>query len=350
MDFTSEEYFELNEKIMNELTSVENLSVVISEKLYSIGLLLIKNESNRRKLRYNPIVISSISLIVFIREVLSLSLNDRNISLMLGDFAFNWRLKSMWNLIMITNIAINLSSQIIHLIYHRMNYYPFDIAQSSVEESFDIKTEISLKSLNFFIKILTPFVFFLMSALSYYFNTSLFQTLLIGVPASILMAIMGLYGTQFDFWQLIHFYLTAFKFKLQLKSENNRLNYLRIKLSNRVLAQNLTKTLTRLDHVLSTIVVSNKFWSKYLLCMCSGFGILSSIIIAQLFGNSDIYIKFAFIYIFIPLILFICVLLYSAIRVNNEANNSLKIFYKILFDSKAKSISVKHKIKVITYV
>ena len=46
MDFTSEEYFKLNEILMNELISVENLLVVISEKLYSIGLLSIKNEFN----------------------------------------------------------------------------------------------------------------------------------------------------------------------------------------------------------------------------------------------------------------------------------------------------------------
>ena len=90
MDFTSEEYFRLNNKILNELTSVENLLVVITEKLYSNGLLLIKNDSNKRKLRYNPITISSILLIFVMREVLSLLLNDRNISVMLGDFAFNW--------------------------------------------------------------------------------------------------------------------------------------------------------------------------------------------------------------------------------------------------------------------
>ena len=264
---------------------------------------------------------------------------------MLGDFAFNWRLKSMWNLIMITNISVISSIQVIHLIYHRMDYYPFDIAQSSVKIAIDLRQNILLKLISY-ITNMTPIVMFIMSALSYYFNSTLLQMLLIGGPSTILNTTYALYGTQIILWQILHFYLTGLKFKLQLKLENNRLNYLRIKLSNRVLALNLNQTLTRLDHVLSTIVVSNKFWSKYLLCMCSGYGIICSIIIAQLFGNSDIYIKFAFIYILIVIILNICVLLYSAIRVNNEANNSLKIFYKILFDSKAKSISVKHKIKV----
>ena len=345
MDFISEEYFELNEKIVNELTSVENLLVVISEKLYSNGLLLIKNESNKRKLRYNPIVISSISLIVFIREVLSLLLNDRNISLMLGDFAFNWRLKSMWNLIVITSVCFASSNQIIHLFYHRMNYYPFYIAHF-VNTPIDRSQKVLIKFLNFTIQILTPIVFFLMSFVTYFFNTSLFQTLLIGVPTSILNSTNTLFCGQAILWQLLYFYLMALKFKLQLKLENNRLNYLRIKLSNRVLALSLTKTLTRLNKVHSTIAVSNKFWSKYLLCMCSGFGTICAIIIAQLFGDPDTFILVAFTYILLIIILCICLLLYSAIRVNNEANNSLQIFYKILFDSKAKSIAVKHKIKV----
>ena len=346
MDFTSEEYFELNEKIVNELTSVENLLVVISEKLYSIGLLLFKNETKRRKLKNNPIVISSIILIFLMREVLSLLMNDRNISLMLGDFAFNWRLKSMWNLVLITSVCIALSNQIIHLIYHRMNYYPFQIAYSSVQASLDMRQKVLLKFLNFTIKILTPFVFTSISVLSFYFNTTLFHMVLIGIPTSIFNAVFAIPCCQLLLWPIIHFYLTALKFKLQLKLENNRLNYLRIKLSNRVLALNLNKTLTGLDQILSTIVVSNKFWSKYLLNMCSGFGLTISIIIAQLFSDSDTYIMIAFIYVIIVIILSICVLLYSAIRVNNEANNSLKIFYKILFDSKAKSIALKHKIKV----
>ena len=167
MDFTSEEYFKLNEKIVNELTSVENLLVVISEKLYSIGLLLVRNESNRRKLRYNPIVISSILLIFLMREVLSLLLNDRNISLMLGDFAFNWRLKSMWNLMTIIIMCQTLSLQLIHAFFHWSSSYPFKHARFNDIPTLNIRPKLFVKYLNFMNKMLSPFAYSVLSFTNY---------------------------------------------------------------------------------------------------------------------------------------------------------------------------------------
>ena len=92
--------YELSEKIK----STQNVLNVLTVKLYSIGSLFIENDFIKRKIRFN-LLITSLSLsIILMREVLSLLLKNRNISLMLGDFAFDWKLKSMWNSIMITAV------------------------------------------------------------------------------------------------------------------------------------------------------------------------------------------------------------------------------------------------------
>ena len=272
MDFTSEEYFRLNEKLVNDLISVENLLVVISEKLYSIGLLSIKNGSKRRKLRYNPIIIFCVSIIFVIREVLSLLLNDRNISLMLGDFAFNWRLKSIWNLGLIIIFCISLVISVNHLISRRSTHYPFALGHIHLTPTLKRKQKAFINYLDFVFKASPPSTYMPLSLLNYYLKSTTMQMLIFGMPWTIYGGMATFYIIQFIFWQLFYFYLMALKIRLQLKLENNRLNYLRIKLSNRLLAQNLVKSLSKFNEIHSNITKTNKFWSTYIFAMCFGYG------------------------------------------------------------------------------
>ena len=170
--------------------------------------------------------------------------------------------------------------------------------------------------------------------------------LIFGIPWAVFGSIIGLYTGLIAVTQILYYTLITLKIKLQLKLENNRLNYLRLKLSNRVLALNLNKILKKLNQIHSNIDESNKFWSKYLFSMCFGIGINCSIFIAQLLDNLDIYTLITFINLLFTTILCICLLLYSSVRVNNESNNSLKIINKLLFNSNTKSLAVIHRMKV----
>ena len=185
-----------------------------------------------------------------------------------------------------------------------------------------------------------------LSLLNYYLKSTTLQMLIFGVPWTIFGGMAAFYVLQFCFWQMFYFYLMALKLKLQLKLENNQLNYLRFKLSNRILAQNMVRILSNFNEIHLYLIKTNKFWSIYIFTVCFGAGYIGSLYTANLFDDLDIYTLVLFIYFLMISIFSISVLLYSAIGVHNESNNSLKLINKLLFDSNEKSIAIRHRLKV----
>ena len=60
--------YELSEKIK----STQNVLNLLCLELYSFGSLFIENDLIKRKMKFNPIIIISILMIILMREVLSL--------------------------------------------------------------------------------------------------------------------------------------------------------------------------------------------------------------------------------------------------------------------------------------
>ena len=98
---------------------------IISERLYSIGLSLFRVSNEKRPMIYNPIVVTLDFSGLLFREIVSYSVDNPRLSLMLGYMSFNWKLKPMWNLNMVVSIVICLSHQTIHYFYGMTNDFPF---------------------------------------------------------------------------------------------------------------------------------------------------------------------------------------------------------------------------------
>ena len=123
------------EKLIDQQHFCNDLLDTISEKLYLSGMSYLKISHKKRQLFSNPIIIFSILSVVLVRELTSLLLHDHNISRMIGDLSFNWRLKSIWNLTLIFGINLALGSHTIHYYYSLKNIYHFWPIRTSTDET-----------------------------------------------------------------------------------------------------------------------------------------------------------------------------------------------------------------------
>src|ERR1700712_1352633 len=98
------------ENMISTLNTCDHILDKVSEKLYLNGFSNLKIGSKKRKMIFKPIIVLTFLSFLIIRETISLTLNDRNISRIIGVFCFNWRLKSMWNLFIILIIFCVLSA------------------------------------------------------------------------------------------------------------------------------------------------------------------------------------------------------------------------------------------------
>ena len=127
--------------------------------------------------------------------------------------------------------------------------------------------------------------------------------LVFGLPGAFIGGIVTSYVGEIILWQIFYLNSITIKFKLQMQLENNRLKYIRLKPSNRLLAISLRSVLTRLHRVHSSIIENNKFCSKFLFIQISGFGLIFAKIVAQLTDDLDIYSLVFFIYIITAIII-----------------------------------------------
>ena len=107
----------MSKDIISNITSIEIILHINSERLYSIGLSLFRVSDKKRSKIHNPIVVSIVSALLLIREFVSYSMADPRLSMMIGDLSFNWKLKPMWNLTVVVGIVMCLSHQTIYYFY-----------------------------------------------------------------------------------------------------------------------------------------------------------------------------------------------------------------------------------------
>jgi hypothetical protein len=172
-------------------------------------------------------------------------------------------------------------------------------------------------------EILTKFVMtsvgFVVSFIPLYLNCSTFQTIIYGIPHSLLIALRFYFMYSINIWQLFYFYLICYYLKLKLRKINREL-ILKIKPKRSINDRNILHIIKYLTSLYSEV---EKYNSKYLFCIWLLFKtIINSFLCLRIFAEMNLIIRFIFIY---DAIVFICTLLLAtnkASSVNLEVNKS----------------------------
>ena len=120
----------------------------------------------------------------------------------------------------------------------------------------------------------------------YFFNTTIIETLTYGLFATFSNCISCSYNFPIMFWQVLCYCLIAYRFKLQLKVENNRL----LQLSKRIdrnIGSKVMNCFQTIDRIHGSIREFDRFWSKITFIFVMLFGIMFGVSISQLFGNVE---------------------------------------------------------------
>ena len=99
------------DKLNSKIKTLEVVLKNLNEKLYLKGIFFLEVVTRSESEIRHPLRHTLIQLLCFTQMFLSLHYNERRVSMMVGDFAFDWKLKSMWNwnLVVICTITLGKS-------------------------------------------------------------------------------------------------------------------------------------------------------------------------------------------------------------------------------------------------
>jgi len=91
---------------------------------YKIGLSLFVLNSTKRSALYNPYFVFIIDTILIVRSIIALTIDNPNLSLMIGDFSYFLNLKIHFNIVIISNLLFCNVAQLIHLFNYKNGIKP----------------------------------------------------------------------------------------------------------------------------------------------------------------------------------------------------------------------------------
>ena len=331
------------EKLSNKISLIEKCLEHICIYASYTGVSYFHHDAIRHRMIYNKTLINVVLCLILIRDSVSLFVRDPSVSLMLGDFAFNWKFKAIWNLMIIISTVSCLSNRFLHYWYFKHAHFPMKFNDLNNLE-IDANIFLLIKVLKLFFFKIVIFVAFLLSFVSYTISAQIFDLLVFGLIASLVYSIFIVYIVTNLVENLFYFCLLAYKFKLQLQLENIRLKQLSTKhLPKALIERQLIRIITRIFRTYKQISVENKFWSKYLLIqMIFTSGLFSTFINYLVFGESNLFI---FILLCSQIIIFLTLMFllnFCCVMLHNEANTTLKMIQFLIFKYPSKNTSKIH--------
>ena len=300
----------------------------------SIGVTYLQQEHIKHHWFYNKILINLTLLLLLLRDITSFLIDDRRVSLMLGDMAFNWEFKPIWNLIMITGISLILSVRALHYWHNKHGHIPIQIRNRVKNLQISSKTHLIIRFMEvYFVKVMFGYPFFVIEIIAFSISCTVFELFTYGLFGSIFMGIAVLYMGQCVFVYLFYFCFLAYNFKLRLELENIRLKQLSTKhFPKALIERQLLRIISRIFKIYKQIKDENKFWSKWLLIQIIFMSTFSSLFINQLvFGETNMFIFIFFTFVNIGIYLIIWIFSISCIRLHDESNKTVKIIRQLNF-------------------
>ena len=288
--------------------------------------------------------------IVLIRESTSLLLDDRRLSLKLGDITHNWEFKSIWNLIVINALLITLSFRGLHYWYFKHGHIPIQIRKTEHDFQIGRKGRLIIKFLEvYFVKCMLGYPFFFMQMITFSISCTLFELLTYGLFWSSFMLPCSIYAVECVINQCLYFCLLAYNFKLRLELENIRLKQLSIKQMTKDLTERqLLRIFSRIIDIYKQNREENKFWSKWLAIQILFSSNLCSLFINQLmFSKTNMSISLFFGFCLMVLLIYISIFSICCIKLHDESHKTVKVVRHLSLKlAQMKSTMHKRNLKV----
>ena len=333
---------------MTKIIPTEIIIERVDDILYDIGLSVTStsNKKTPRKLIYHPLVVLSIISLVGIQNVIAIFIDqDHHMLLNLvgspGDF-YGVKIHTNWFIVQFTIISI--FSQLIYYynhvngvektfikIFHMMSgkRSPKGIGlknQQDVMKLIRIARRLKwvLKLNNNYNITTIAFVFYL---LVYLVNDDMLNTVVYGVPNSLLIAFWVHHSMNIFGYQFLYFYIICVYIKIKIKNKNAILLEM-TKGKRFIRIQNIPKTFDALYREISEYNVS--YWSKFLFNIWLNYGTVIIILIIMVHKIHGLHLKLMLLNpLLIHLTIFLFIIL-TAASVNSEANKSYRILNSLL--------------------
>jgi hypothetical protein len=317
----------------------------INNHLYRIGLSLISKNHEKRSRFYNPLLILIVNTICLTKCIVSLILSEENEKLLIinGDFAHFLRSKTHLNVAGFPPFLLALIQQLIYYYNTKNNINAtylkvYDMMSGLVSSKSigltngeEIYKLIKQSKLLFSFcrcdnQILFPILSFSANFLPFVLNCSALNTIIFGIPHSLLYAIGIHYVCTINVWQFFYFRLICRYINIKFKESNDFVSQLT---SRRKLIKwkKILRIIRNLDAKYSELDECNQeIWSKYLLSIWIIGGALINFSLYHLFfaemtvinklvaGYCAAFAFLAFLFIII-----------NASSVNYEANKMYKL-------------------------
>jgi hypothetical protein len=321
----------------------------IDNHLYRIGLSLISKSDEKRSRFYNPLLILIVNIICLIKCIVSLILSEENEKLLIinGDFAHFLRSKTHLNVAAFLAFLLALIQQLIYYYNSKNNINqtylkvydmmfglvsPKSIGLTNEEEIYKFIKQSKLW-FSFFKcnnQILFP-IFALLNLLPFVLNCSAFDTIIFGIPHSLLYAIGIHYVSTISIWQIFLFLLICRYIKIKFKESNDFVSQLifRRKL---IKWKQVLRIIRNLDSKYSELHKYNQeFWSKYLLSIWLISGAFINFSLYHLFfAEMTVILKLMTGYSTAFAFLGVLFIISNASSVNYEANKMYKLLNHIM--------------------
>jgi hypothetical protein len=327
---------------------------------YRIGLNLFKINDQKRSIFHNPLLIFIINSIAIIKSIIALLMTEDNkrISIIIGDFSHFLGLRIHFNLWSCLSYLFALTSQLIYF-YNYMEdikptYFkvfemmsglisPKSIGLTNKEEIYKMLKvyKILFKVCELNSEKIMPLMGFLLNIIPYAMNCSIVDTILYGIPHSLLYTCGAYHAFTIIEWQVVYYYFICRYLKIKLKKSNQLISQT-LKKSQKTSLLSIERVINSLDSSYVEIDDYNSnFWSKYLLTIWLIFG--SQIVIALycLLFVKDLITKLIIGYAFVIWILIFLFVINTASSVNYSAKKSYKLLHKFMATDRSPYVRYK---------
>jgi hypothetical protein len=337
--------------------------------LYRIGLNLISNGPEKRRIFYNPLLIFNLNIAIVIKSIASVLMPVENGKLLsfFGDFTHFYGAKIHLNIFIIFIHSFALIPQIIDFynykngikqtylkVFEMMSglISPKSIGLTNKEEIYKMmkvsKTLFSLGKSNF--EICLPLIVFLMSFVPFIINCSLLDIILFGIPQSILFTVCVHYSSSILFWPVVYFYIICRYIKIKIKEQNDLIAKAIVE-RNVINSTKILRSIRNLDAIYTELNEYNReFWSLYLLLIWLMFGfVINFWTYFCFFAEINIILKSFAVYGLVTVISTFLFIINTVSSVNYEANKSYKHLNQIMVYYSLDRIRFKTRNKLLNF-
>jgi len=328
--------------------------------LYRIGLCLSSTDSIKRSKFHNPLLVFIINCITLIKCIISLLSSEENetIFIIIGDFSYFVGIKTHYNITIAFYVLMATVSQIINYYNDKhgielkyLNVFkmmsgslsPKSVGLMNREQIYKMIKQTKLlfsicKNNN---EKVIPLVTLTMTIVPLLINCSILDTIIFGIPNSILTVCCFYYINNINLWQITYFYIICNYIKIKLREQNDNILVL-IKRKTKIRNNSIAKVIRSISCLYSEINDYNiSYWSKYLLSIWLIFVIIiNTFLYLTIFGKMITIIRVVFIYISFLFIMGFLFIINTASSVNYEANKSYKLLNQLMSSNSKLSVKV----------